>query len=48
MAPPDFAERLNALLESGTDHVAIQLLGTQDTLPSMLTKLTTPGATPRG
>ncbi|HEY2197765.1 MAG TPA: hypothetical protein VGH69_08740 [Mycobacterium sp.] len=47
MAPSDFAERLNALLESGTDH-AIQLLGTPDTLPSMLTKLTTPRATPRG
>jgi hypothetical protein len=43
MAPPDFADRLNALLEAGTDRVAIQLLGSPDTLPSTLTKLTTLG-----
>jgi hypothetical protein len=47
MAAPDVAKRLNALLEADADHVAIQLLGSPDTLPSMLTKLTTPRATPR-
>jgi hypothetical protein len=48
MAAPEVAKRLNAFLEVGTDHVAIQLLGSRDMLPSTLTEVMTPGVTPRG